>query len=362
MSMTFLYHHSKMSKTKSLNNRNKSNSNSKLRNSKLQYKFSCWIKEDHEKSIFGVQFNQHLNGQHNYFATVGSNRISIYKCLENGQIQLVQCYADPDKDESFYTCAWSFDDITGLPILAAAGARGIIRMISTSLMKSFKHYTGHGNSINDLKISPIDQNLLLSVSKDHSLRLWNIKTDQCVVIFGGIEGHRDEVLSADFHLRGHKVISCGMDHSLKIWSLDDQTIENAVADSYSYNPTKTNKPFHCVKQQFPCFTTRDIHTNYVDCVRWFGNFVFSKSCENAIVCWKPGKLDDENDIKLHKSYPSEASSTLIHRFEYKECDIWFMRFSMDSKQKKMALGNQKGKTYIWDIDTDDLTHSKYVRF
>ena len=39
-----------------------------------------------------------------------------------------------------------------------------------------------------------------------------------------MEGHRDEVLSADFNLDGTRIISCGMDHSLKMWRMDTENI------------------------------------------------------------------------------------------------------------------------------------------
>jgi len=58
-----------------------------------------------------------------------------------------------------------------------------------------------------------------------------------------------------------------------------------------------------------------------------------QSCENAIVCWKPGKMEEEIDVMK----PNESNVTILGRFDYSQCDIWYMRFSMDFWQKVESL-------------------------
>ena len=139
--------------------------------------------------------------------------------------------------------------------------------------------------------------LLLSASKDHGLRLWNVKTGHNVAIFGGMEGHRDEVISADFNFAGTRIVSSGMDHSIKIWRCDTEELVAAIALSSTHDTDTSGRTFLSCVWPAPIFSSRDIHRNYVDCCRWFGDFVLSKSCENTIVCWKPGGLsDDPNQV------------------------------------------------------------------
>jgi len=326
-------------------------------NPNLVYKCMGYWRENHGHPIFGVSVNHHLDDTDPVvFATVGYNRVTIYEVMTDG-IKLLQCYADPDTDENFYTTAWSWDSETGRPVLAAGGCRGIIRVFSPASMNCIRHFVGHGNAINELKFHPKDPNLLLSVSKDHALRLWNVKTEHNIAIFGGVEGHRDEVLSADFNLDGTRIISCGMDHSLKMWRMDTENIKAAIKLSYDHLAVKAKKVFPTELCHFPDFSTRDIHRNYVDCCRWFGDFVLSKSCENTIVCWKPGTVDTKSEDSENKVTENKVS--VIHKIGFKDCEIWFVRFSMDKPQSLLALGNQVGKTYVWDMNVEEPSQISY---
>jgi len=334
---------------------------------RLSYRCNGFWREDHGRPLFGVAINTHLDHQEGnpvVFATVGYNRVTIYEITtEDGGVRLLQCYADPDPEENFYTCAWSYDSDTRKPVLAAGGARGIVRIFSPATMTCVRQFVGHGNAINEVRFHPKDPNLLLSVSKDHALRLWNVKTEHNIAIFGGVEGHRDEVLSADFNKEGTKIISSGMDHSLKVWKFDTDAINQAIELSNTFDTVKCKKTFPTELCHFPDFSTRDIHRNYVDCCRWFGDFILSKSCENSIICWKPGPLDSQvtEGDKL-----GENKTTVIHKLDFKDCEIWFIRFSLDSEERVLALGNQTGKIYVWDLGVSDprsirhslLTHPK----
>lgn len=318
------------------------------------FKFSSHVKEEHGQPLFGVQFNWYLE-EDRVFASVGGNRATIYSCHSDGSITALQAYSDADSEENFYTCAWSYDSETRESLLAIAGLKGIIRVIGTSRVACAASYSGHGNAINELKTHPTNPQLLLSASKDHALRLWNLKTSVCIAIFGGVEGHRDEVLSADFNFSGTRILSCGMDHALKIWELDSDGLQQSIKESFDYQ-RNSKRSFPTLSVHFPSFSTRDIHRNYVDCVQWFGRLALSKSCENCVVLWRPPP-------------PGETSNTptILHKLDVLHCDIWFIRFCLDYQQELLILGNTTGRIFVWDLTTDDpiklsrshaLTHPK----
>merc|ERR1712136_516547 len=131
-----------------------------------------------------------------------------------------------------------------------------------------------------------------------TIRLWNTKTDHCVAIFGGVEGNRDQVLSIDLGYTGEQLISCGMDHAIKIWKMTTDKIKNAIKLSYKFDSGKNKKPFPTELCHFPDYSTRDIHKNYVDCCRRWGNFIMSKSTDQYINVWKPGDLRSDEPVKV----------------------------------------------------------------
>ncbi|KFK39391.1 fertilization-independent endosperm protein [Arabis alpina] len=324
-----------------------------LPSNKKSYKVTNRIQEG-KKPLYALVFNFLDARFFTVFAVAGGNRITLYNCLEDGAISALQSYSDEDKDESFYTVSWACS-VNGDPFVAAGGLKGIIRVIDVNNEMIHKSLVGHGDSVNEIRTQPLKPQLVITASKDESVRLWNVETGICILIFAGAGGHRYEVLSVDFHPSDiYRFTSCGMDTTIKIWSMKE--FWTYVEKSFTWTDDPSKFPTKFV--QFPVFTA-SVHTNYVDCNRWFGDFILSKSVDNEILLWEP---------QLKENSPGEGTSDVLQRYPIPLCDIWFIKFSCDLHFNALAIGNQEGKIYVWDLKScppvliTKLSHhqSKYV--
>jgi len=261
----------------------------------------------------------------------------------------------------------------GPQLCCVAGKKGIIQIIDTVRTSLLISLSGHGDEIYDMSVCPHDPWLLLSASKDESLRLWNIHKAHCIAIFAGHEGHRDAVLCVDWHPMGHMFVSSGMDESIKIWSLEGEDIKNAITNSREggqernteSNNYVANSSLRTVHQQLPIFSSSQLHSNYVDCVQFVGDLVLSKTTTNTIALWKPELKTSSHELPLIEKQNNIESSTtsistssklctnFLHLFDFEcsECDVWYVRFGTDPECTKLAIGNKFGDIRVFNIGT-----------
>ncbi|KAL5698284.1 Polycomb group protein fie2 [Ranunculus cassubicifolius] len=272
---------------------------------KREYRVTNRLQEG-KRPLYAIAFNFVDDRYYNVFATAGGHRVTAYQCLEGGVIAVLQSYVDEDKDESFYTLTWACNT-EGHPLLVAGGLNGIIRVIDTSSEKIHKSFLGHGDSINEIRTHPLKPALVISASKDF---------------------HPSDM---------YRIASCGMDNTVKIWSMKE--FWTYVEKSFTWTGVPSKYPTKYV--QFPILNAL-IHTNYVDCTRWLGDFILSKSVDNEIVLWEP---------KTKEQSPGESAVDIIQKYPVPECDIWFIKFSCDFHSKTAAIGNREGKIFVWELQS-----------
>jgi polycomb protein EED len=137
------------------------------------------------------------------------------------------------------------------------------------------------------------------------------------------------LLERDFHNSDIlQIASCGMDGSVKIWSLKDYW--KFVEMSFTWTDSASKFPTKHV--QFPVLTAL-VRNNYVDCTRWLGDLILSKSVDNDILLWEPLYY------RVAGSAENEGTVDALQKYPVPECDIWFIKFSCDVHFKNLAIGN-----------------------
>ena len=299
-------------------------------------------RESHRQPIYAVAWNQVDASLRDVFASVGSNRISVYRLseaeegqsvAEEGQsvaavpphkankrragscpppalagraLMLQQAYRDANTDERFYCCDWGLrvavDGESATSLLAVAGALRHIKLIDCCKGLVDTVLRGHGGDINELRFHPRRRALLLSASADESVRLWHTGLAQCLATFTGHAGHRDSVVSVDIRLDGRAFATGSIDGSIKVWSLDSAPLEARIAaadEAASAAAMAADEAAATVSApllvfQSPCATYDRIHYDdrarlsyWIDCVRWIGGLVLSRGTDGRAVLWQP---------------------------------------------------------------------------
>jgi polycomb protein EED len=342
-----------------------------------------------------------------YLATCSGPHLTIY-CVDetttnepaHNKMQLQRCYTDSDPSEEYFACIFAgrtqlqpphtilwnkatrekakeddtdllspwkqilCDPLASVPQLVCVGGKNaIIQVIDCVRQRVIRTLSGHGAEIHDLQVCPNDEWLLLSASKDHTCRLWNLRAVHAcpVAVFGGHGGHNDAVNTISWHLSGQRFVSGGVDNTIKIWEISD-LVQNAIVSSRRFTEavqkTTTTPPAldQCtwsatVLMQFPIFSSQKLHAHYVDCVKYFGDLILSKSTENVVQLWCP-KITREISPLGDVLQPPSSDITLLRTFEFEDADVWFVRFAVDPTRKVLAVGNVQGVISVWNISND----------
>lgn len=308
------------------------------------------IFEDHRPlQIYCVKFCDIIPFYSSYFASVGSNMLSIYEIYSDYSIRYIQSLVDEDTEEIFYSCIWSSND-NDQPLLISAGLRGIIKVFNCITFTIDSILIGHGSAINDMKNYPKNHNFIFSASKDESIRLWNIQTSTCVAIFAGDKGHHDEVLCIDIHILGNCFVSGGMDTTIKIWNLEDEKIQKNIELSKNYQTNKTNDIFPTITCQIPLFSTTQVHNDYIDSIRFVGNCILSKSTKNRVVLWAPD------------SFRYKGAPLILREYTIYDSNLWFVRMDICIPLDLLAVGNKKGQVFLYNLSSDNINeNSNYFK-
>ena len=367
----------------------------------MLYKIDDFVMDDEGKKKKKTKANNAAsNANYNATNTTGKEELETDVTEEEldeeetvERTTLLQCYVDADPNETYYTCCWCSKKNALVPYIACAGAKGVVRVLNCKKKDFCGALVGHGGEINDLRVHPAMPNIIASASKDLSVRLWNVSNGVCVAIFAGARGHRNDVLSVDFHPNLHfcpesgredvvVIATGGMDNAVKVWSTRGKKVSQAIEDSELWEDEIVEFPTAQVRA--PEFSTFHAHNHFVDCVRYFGEVIFSKSVENKILAWTPDfYLNDKNtddaamveaDENTNKSNDNSNNSSnekvgiqkyggddekfkrsfrKLKSFNLVDAENWWVRFSFAKEASVLCCGNTKGLVRVWKFYDSD---------
>ncbi|KAI9297031.1 WD40 repeat-like protein, partial [Neoconidiobolus thromboides FSU 785] len=136
--------------------------------------------------------------------TVGDKQLNIYDNQNHKDNLDLMCHFKLNEDDinsqgTFYSGCWLRKSKDSL--IAFAGDSGIIHIISLAYSQEILRLSGHTGRVIQLIPHPIYEHLLLSVSEDHTIRVWNLELKSTIAIINV------DATVACFNPKGSKIIT-----------------------------------------------------------------------------------------------------------------------------------------------------------
>ncbi|KAH9824479.1 polycomb protein esc-like [Teratosphaeria destructans] len=328
-----------------------------------------------EQTLYDVQFYPFTTlDDEQIFAVAGQRDIFVLRPKEDQSTgyEVLRWLKDIVHDHSINSLCWTKASSTNKPLLCIAGnAPKQILVLDVESGSVVQQLSGHGRGTNDLAVSPVSTNLLVSASEDYSLRLWNLQPQYsqqpCVAVFAG-EGHRQPIQACSFHSSGQWLLSGGLDTTVCLWAVPsleelDRFNQDGVAAAHP-QPTVV---------YYPHFFSSEVHPDYIDNVVFYGDLIISRASkgdstgnQNEILIWKIDGFDSDVEPPAHPPVPKPGQYTRssfehakgsrgfqrLLTLDMPKTSLFYLRFGIlhqPDMRPMLAMGDQESTVHFWDL-------------
>ncbi len=297
---------------------------------------SSYKLEKNLKDKIKVMQNNTINciySYNNILLISNNNELKLYDISDN--FELYGSIKMPGYDKNILCLACT--EINNILYGVIGGEFSSIHVIDILSIQELTGYQliGHKNKVYQLAFHPYNNNILLSASKDCTVRLWNFKCPELLVIFGGPNSFESDVLCIDWDNEGEYFVGSGVDCVVRIYKIDE-LIQNCINLSMEKKKVKT------LLKSLPYFSCNDVHDNAIDCIKYNNKFIISKSVDGIIKEWLPFK--DSN---------GQNSFFLINIFVFNTKQL-IVGIKFCFAEDNIIVGNEMGQIFLFNKKETEL--------
>lgn len=161
-----------------------------------------------------------------YTAYLGDDAGEISKIQDNGS-----------KSSIMFPNAYAINAMDISPnhkMLAIGRELGDVIIWDIENKQPLRKISGHQSAVTDVEFSP-DNGFLITSSRDHTARLWDIDNTRKLPIV--LDDHTDWVMTATYSQDGSQVITGCKDNYIRIWQVEPQALADRICEAVGRNLT-----------------------------------------------------------------------------------------------------------------------------